>query len=617
MTTEERMQRLVGTVLKDTYRLEEIIGAGGMAVIFLAMVTSLARKVAVKVFPGSNMDDNFTRFKREAEITSRLAHPNIIMALDFGQTPSGMPYIVMEYLEGEDLEQRLLREIPQRDRNGRKTLLELEEVADIVKQVASGLAAAHSAGVVHRDLKPSNIFLCRHTGGDETVKVVDFGISMMKGLSRLTARDIVPGTPVYASPEQIRCQDLDQRTDIYSLGVTIYEMLTGRWPYGKWPQEGGSVLDVMRKIGEEMPAPMPEIHPAVEEVVLRALSKDRDKRHQTMDDFRRDFEVAVDHLAEQTLIRSNPLNGGAPGKKTLSWGASPATPGSSEIPTEPFSPPTTAAGEIITSEVPLHMAHQDTEPDPTQRHGVVPRPADAFATTDDNTPIVSKPDPPKSPHDHGTVWMVANLVRPKRRLVVLLGAIGLVFAVMAGWWYLFATPYKSKGGSQVAVAKAADAGAKAVIAQPTTPTKDGGVSDGEPTPADAKVNQPDQGTDQQAMPAPDLTPEPDARVVTPDSRQPSRRPIKRNRRRPKKDAGTPPEPVKSTYGNLRVGVKVGGQGKMEVTVLLDGKIVGKTPLFLPKVPTGVHQVGALYQSDTRTERVELQPGKTSTVILKF
>ncbi len=192
-----RPDALVGTVLDGAYRLTRPIGQGGMGTVYEAVQLRLDKRVAVKLLARHLTADRkaLARFHREAEITSHLGHPHLVSVVDYGQTETGEPYLVMEYLEGEDLDHRLRRV-------GR---LPVEAVVHVVRQAASALSAAHAQGIVHRDLKPGNIFLLQIPGEPDFVKVLDFGISkMMAAHTRLTNAAMAVGTPTYMSPNRPR-----------------------------------------------------------------------------------------------------------------------------------------------------------------------------------------------------------------------------------------------------------------------------------------------------------------------------------------------------------------------------------------------------------------------------
>jgi serine/threonine-protein kinase len=274
MTQPAGSEIRVGTVLQDTYEVSSLLGKGGMGSVFLAQHRRLpGRQVAVKVLRGSASlnPEAYERFRREAEIASQLGHPNIVEVLDFDTLPDGTPFLIMECLRGESLEQRLER--------GR---LPLDKTLAIVRQMGSALQAAHRAGVVHRDLKPANVFLVPTDSGgvvDERVKLLDFGISKMLDSQTLQTQEaVVMGTPQYMSPEQAmgKNREIDARTDLFALGCIVYEMLSGTTPFAV-DGDGGSVVQVIFRIVHTQPEPLatlcPDVPVRVIAAVERALSK--------------------------------------------------------------------------------------------------------------------------------------------------------------------------------------------------------------------------------------------------------------------------------------------------------------------------------------------------------
>src|SRR3954464_1679537 len=214
----------VGTVLGETYRISRLIGIGGMGAIYEAAHIGAGKRVAIKMMSRelAAHPEALARFRREVQVTTELAHPHIIEVVDFGASPTGEPYLVMEFLEGEDLEQAL-------ERQGR---MPLPAAGQIIKQVASALAVAHGEGVVHRDLKPGNVFLKQVEGGGVFVKVVDFGISkvLKATTTKLTMARAVVGTPEFMAPEQAagRVDQVDHRSDQWALACLAWHMLSGR-----------------------------------------------------------------------------------------------------------------------------------------------------------------------------------------------------------------------------------------------------------------------------------------------------------------------------------------------------------------------------------------------------
>ena len=278
---------LVGSVLGGSYRITRLIGQGGMGAVYEGVQTRLERRVAVKLMARelSSNPEAIARFRREAEVTSQIGHPHIVQVFDFGQAPGGEPYIVMEYLEGEDLEKRIQR-VGQ---------LSLAAASQIIRQVASALSATHAKGIVHRDLKPANVFLLSVEGETDFVKVVDFGISKVRSAStKLTAALAVMGTPNYMAPEQAagRVNDIDARTDQWALACIAYELIAGRPPF-----VGEDVASLLYQVIHQAPSPLAAFNPglpnAVEGVLQRALSKTQADRFPTLTEFSRAFEGAA------------------------------------------------------------------------------------------------------------------------------------------------------------------------------------------------------------------------------------------------------------------------------------------------------------------------------------
>jgi serine/threonine protein kinase len=272
----------VGTVLGGSYRLVRKIADGGMGTVYEARLLRLDRRCAVKVMSRelASSSEALTRFHREANVSSQLNHPHIVQVTDFGSAASGEPFMVMEYLEGEDLARRLRKA-------GR---LPAPAVAAIVKQTASALAATHARGIVHRDLKPANIFLvdlATDEGDTDFVKVVDFGISKIKGTAlRLTRASVLMGTPGYMAPEQAmgKVDHIDGRTDQWALACIAWEMLTGCEPF-----VGGDLTELLYRVVHADPvlSPKTPLHPEVEAVLRQALSKPQKRRFPTITAFAR------------------------------------------------------------------------------------------------------------------------------------------------------------------------------------------------------------------------------------------------------------------------------------------------------------------------------------------
>jgi serine/threonine-protein kinase len=272
-----------GRTLADRYAIKSLIGSGGTSVVYKAHHLQLNRPVAIKMLKAHLVtdEDSKRRFEQEARAVSCLTHPHVVTVYDVGVTKYGEPYIVMEYLEGTSLSDIIASE-------GR---LDIARGMPIFQQACAALAHAHKKEVVHRDVKPSNIMLVRTDDNPEFVKIVDFGLAKLRSLTgefqRLTKTGEVFGSPVYMSPEQCTGKKLDERTDIYSMGVVMFETLTGRPPF----KERTSIETIRRQIKEAAPRPndvCPEANlpKALEDVILKALSKNPEDRFKSMDELR-------------------------------------------------------------------------------------------------------------------------------------------------------------------------------------------------------------------------------------------------------------------------------------------------------------------------------------------
>jgi len=265
------------------YEIVEKVGVGGFGIVYKGRDPFIKRLVAIKTCQ-SDDEEMKKRFFREAEFAGNLHHPNITTIYDFGVTEDGTPYIVQEFLTGEDLDRLIKRKVP----------LSLNRKVRILLDVSEGLGYAHAAGIIHRDIKPANIRIL----DDGTVKIMDFGIAKsMISPSTLTQTGITLGTASYLAPEQIRGETLDARTDLFSLGVVAYEIFSGQKPFG-----GDHISTVLFKImNETPPRPAeldPQIPPSLERVVFRALEKDRINRYATCSEMRSDLAAALKQIAD-------------------------------------------------------------------------------------------------------------------------------------------------------------------------------------------------------------------------------------------------------------------------------------------------------------------------------
>jgi serine/threonine-protein kinase len=296
---------LTNQTLDEKYYLEERLGEGGMGTVYRARHLLMDRPVAIKVLHPRFFEDEAARmrFQLEARAAVRLHHANAVSVTDFGQTPDGLVYIVMELIRGYTLREILAKEAP----------LETARAISIMLQASAAVAAAHEAGIIHRDLKPSNILVTKSADAPAMVKVLDFGIAKLaadtlddEDASALTLPGTPIGTPRYMSPEQHDGSELTPATDVYSLGIIFYEMLTGMAPF-----TGTSVVEIAMKHMNYPPSPPREIVAAipedVERVVLHALEKDPAARPANAAEFRRELLETVERLGfEHQAITSAP-----------------------------------------------------------------------------------------------------------------------------------------------------------------------------------------------------------------------------------------------------------------------------------------------------------------------
>jgi serine/threonine protein kinase len=279
-----------------------VLGTGGMGVVYRARHALMDRIVAIKMLQGQLISDSLSvkRFHQESKAASRINHRHVITVYDFGISPQGLPYIVMDYLEGTSLADFIKSD----------GQIGVERTIKIIGQACDALHHAHKQGVVHRDLKPSNIVLINYDEEKDFVKVVDFGVAKLmntntEGGQRLTQAGEVCGSPVYMSPEQCMGQELDARSDIYSMGIVVYETLTG-----KLPILGKSMVETMSRHVSEVPPSFNAVRPdlyipaRLEQVVFKALAKDPNDRHQSMDEMRQELELAIPRPGSSQVLRT-------------------------------------------------------------------------------------------------------------------------------------------------------------------------------------------------------------------------------------------------------------------------------------------------------------------------
>jgi serine/threonine-protein kinase len=357
------LRELTGTVIDGRYQIGDLLGTGGMGAVYAAMQLRLDRRVAIKILNPVYMhrEDYVTRFMREAKAASKIRHANVVQMMDFGELPGGSVYSVMEFLEGRDLAQLLQKE-------GR---LPWPRTRDLMLQIARGLRAAHEQGVIHRDIKPANLFLVMRRDDDdghkEVLKILDFGIARMQSqpsqnTSALTGTAELLGTPSYMAPELARGRSANPRSEVYSVGVVAYRMLTGRLPF-----EGETAFDVLFRSATEAAPPMrthdPTIPAAVDDLVMRMIAREPTERFDQMAELYKAISAVDDNgRLEPLALNSTGPNATVPA--AASW------PGAGETgmpaPTAaPYQAAAVTAPVAAATSAPIPAGHAPTPYPPT------------------------------------------------------------------------------------------------------------------------------------------------------------------------------------------------------------------------------------------------------------
>ncbi|MFY9574083.1 MAG: bifunctional serine/threonine-protein kinase/formylglycine-generating enzyme family protein, partial [Blastocatellia bacterium] len=437
---------MLGKLLAGRYRLVRKIGEGGMGAIYRAVHTEMSRTCAIKLLTGLSpgKDDAIARFKREAKMASRIDNVHAVTIYDSGQSEDGMLFLAMEFIDGKPLS-RVISE---------QRVLPIERVIHLTNQICQALAAAHALGIVHRDLKPDNIMITRKGAENDFVKVLDFGIAKTMADDEgdnLTKTGFVLGTPVYMSPEQLLGEKLDPRSDIYSLAIIVYEMLSGRLPY-----EGDNPQAVMMKRVMSEPIPLRAVSPsmseAVERAVMAGLERNRDSRTAESFTFASELSQAL-HSSTQIIgsAVTGPVMESGDGRATREWAGSQTNADSNPVFTRQAEPPSASTRPDVNTWAKTEVSHAPVRPP-----SIPPTVYAAPPTTPMN------PDPVTSPDQHSTSNDGRVFSQPASRTNKLVWAGGaVVVAVIAAILYLILSPAASTG--YTLVVKGAPGGSQVYI----------------------------------------------------------------------------------------------------------------------------------------------------------
>ncbi len=413
---------MIGRVIAGRYRLTKRLGRGGMGAVYMGEHISMSRTTAIKILASdlANSREYVARFQREADMASRIEHANAVGIYDFGEAEPGLYYIAMEFIEGTALATIIEREAP----------LSLERTVRIIRQAADALDAAHQLGIVHRDFKPDNMMVCQKPGRPDYVKVVDFGIAKQTavepGHQALTHTGFVLGTPQYMSPEQVAGEPLDGRSDLYSLALVCYEMLSRALPFvGKTPQS----QMIRRLLEPPVPlltaSPQLQVPPLVETAIMRALSRYPNQRQSTTVEFALELENAARGIAFHQPQQFQPRTIGQPqpAPQTPPMMANPYSNTPLQSPTPMSQPTPPPAHRPPTPQNPMPVATPITPQPYQQPHGY-------------GQPLSYQQTPPPMPSPYANPHGYPPPQKSKAGLIIFI--IVMIFVVMMGGCLLLA-----------------------------------------------------------------------------------------------------------------------------------------------------------------------------------
>ncbi|HMW01292.1 MAG TPA: protein kinase [Acidobacteriota bacterium] len=372
---------LIGKCIADRFQILGKLGQGGMGAVYQAKHTKMNRMCAIKIMNAqiANDPEAMARFNREAQMSSQLNHPHAVTIYDFGEAEGGLVYLAMEYVEGETLSKVLAKRGP----------LPLDMVLNIARQAGSAIEAAHRMLIIHRDLKPDNIMLTKNNGQD-WIKVLDFGIAKTTDDQRhVTQTGMTIGTPAYMSPEQAAGDKLDARSDLYSFVLIVYEMLTGALPFRG---ENSQAIMVKRLTDPPMPLqvanPNVRVHPQIEAVIMQGLARVRDYRPPSVEQFVRNFEMAMAQSAGQQQFFQ-------PGPQTLPHTAPGRTaPPPPHFGTNPATPPQAQPGRPPMGQPPMGQPPMPPQGRPPSGYAQPPQPPPGFSSSGPTVPANAPGAPP-------------------------------------------------------------------------------------------------------------------------------------------------------------------------------------------------------------------------------